>query len=36
MLQWQMFNTNVIKICQGVDMANYADGEACLSYIFIH
>jgi hypothetical protein len=31
MLQWQMFNTNVIEICQGVDMENYADVEACLS-----
>ena len=35
MLQWQMFNKNIIKICQGVDKVYYANGEACWSYIFI-
>jgi uncharacterized membrane protein YobD (UPF0266 family) len=25
MLQWQIFNTNVIKIFQGVEMVNYAE-----------
>jgi hypothetical protein len=30
-----MFNTNIIEICQRVDKVNYADGEACCSYIFI-
>jgi hypothetical protein len=29
MLPCQIFNTNVIKICQVVGMANYADGETC-------
>jgi hypothetical protein len=36
MLQMKMINTYVIKICLGVDMANYADEEACLSSIFIY
>jgi len=33
MLQWPIFNTNIIEICQGVDKVNYANGEACWSYI---
>ena len=35
MLQWSIFNTNIIEICHGVDKANYADGEACWSYTVI-
>jgi hypothetical protein len=30
-----MFNTNIIKISQGNDKANYADGEAGWSCFFI-
>jgi len=30
-----MFDINIIKICQGVDKVNYADGEECWSYIII-
>ena len=28
MLQWQIFNINIIEIIQGVEKVNYADGEA--------
>jgi hypothetical protein len=35
MMQWSVFNTNIIEICQGVDEINYANGEACWSYIGI-
>jgi len=35
MLQWQMFNINIIKISQGFDKVNYVDGEQCWSYIII-
>jgi hypothetical protein len=35
MIQWPIFNTNIIEISQGVDKINYATGEACWSYIGI-
>ena len=35
MLQWPIFNTNIIEICQGGDKVNYGNREACWSYIGI-